>query len=285
MDPCRVAFGVVSFCAFALFSLPGCRLIEDRVSSRSETDSSPLRPIVAPRESVHLEILFVDRPHSDGLLGKSLWQEIDQIAGLPSADRVRLKQHGWRVGHASSHPPRALEELLELSSKGVSQNEEDRRLVGRRVALAAGNEFPIEVTELLPELTARLESDGESKTWSNARAILKVRIEREQDGWVRLHFTPEIHHGRTWLRPVATALDWTRRRTQQIEPLYDQQFSLSLSVGEMALVTSDVSTATDSSDEIGHAFFRSVDSSGKLQRLLVVRIAGMKRMTPVYEGS
>ena len=270
--------------AFACLCAPGCHLL-DFTTLLSETSTSSksevrLPPIVASREAVQLEILFVDRPANDGLLGDALWKQVDQIAGMPADIRSTLRENGWRVGHASSHPPRALEQLLEMSSGRPEVIDRERRLVGRRVALAAGGNLPIDLTELQPELRIRTAVDNDTKTYSNARCILNVQIDREQDGWVRLNFTPEVHHGQNWLRPVATQLDWTRRRGQLVEPLYDQKFSLSLNVGEMAVITAEGSDK----EAAGHSFFRSVHESGGLQRLLVVRVANMRKMVPVYDN-
>lgn len=264
--------------------LPGCQLLDfSSFFTKSDIGRKPeirLPPIVASREAVQLEILFVDRPVNDALLGESLWDQVDQIAGMSASVRTRLRQNGWRVGHASSHPPRALEQLLELSSGRHEVIDRERRMIGRRVALAAGGNLPIELTELQPELRLRAKSGDTAKTYSNVRCILNVQIDREQDGWVRLNFTPEVHHGQNWLRPVATQLDWTRRRGQIVEPLFDQKFSLSLNVGEMAVITAE----GDDKETAGNSFFRSVHESGRLQRLLVVRVANMRKMVPVYDN-
>lgn len=256
----------------------GCKLL--KLAEPAGEDAFELPPIVAPRESVQLDVLFIDRPQNDPLLTGPLWREVDQIAGRSAEERRQLRQHGWRVGHASSHPPRALEELLALSSEKPQVSDPTRRLVGRRIALVTGSDFPIDVTDTLPELRLRTSPGENFRSYTNAKCVLRTRLEREQDGWVRLHFLPEIHHGSAWLRPVATSLDWTSRRQQEIEPLYDQQFSLSLNLGEMAVITAE----TLAEDSAGAAFFRSLDETGRLQRLLVVRVADMRRMTPVYES-
>jgi hypothetical protein len=281
----RVTRLQITFCAVLVcLCVPGCHLLDfSTLFSGTETSGKTelrLPPIVASRESVQLEILFVDRPANDALLGDSLWKQVDQIAGMSADIRSTLRENGWRVGHASSHPPRALEQLLEMSSGRPEVIDNERRLIGRRVALAAGGNLPIDLTELQPELRIRANADGTTKTYSNVRCILNVQIDREQDGWVRLNFTPEVHHGQNWLRPVATQLDWTRRRGQLVEPLFDQKFSLSLNVGEMAIITAE---GTDN-ESAGHSFFRSVHESGGLQRLLVVRVANMRKMVPVYDN-
>jgi hypothetical protein len=273
----------IRLCSLLPLLIVGCSLFSSADKSKRADDFN-LAPIVAPRDAVQLDLVFVDRPQSDPLLQTALWSELDEIAGMEPQMRSRLHEAGWRIGVAGSRPPRALEEVLELAAERPNLHEAQRRLIGRRVAVPAGTDFPIEVTELLPELRAQIDSTGRVKTWSDVKAVLRVRVEREQDGWARLVCTPEIHHGQAWLRPVATPQDWQHQRTQNIEPLYDLQFELSLNLGEMGVVTAIKQTAQppDAARSIGRAFFHSGDSTGKLQRLLVIRVADMRRMTPVY---
>ena len=262
------------FCVVLLCS-GGCKLF----SSPNVPSGSPgLPPLVAPRENIQLEFMYIDRPITDPLVGGELWRQVDQIGTLTSEQRTSLAENGWKVGHASSHPPRALEELLNLHSEDDRPADSKKQFLIRRVAVAAGSDVPVDVTENIPELEFALKSDTHPKKYTDARGVLKVSVEREQDGWVTLNFLPEIHHGKQWLRPVATEFDWTSRNSQAVLPLYDQRFSLSLNIGEMALITSDGNDAQKS----GHAFFRSIDASGQMQRLLVVRIANMRRVTPAY---
>lgn len=259
-------------------SICGCSLLSP-ADPAVEKSTLKLPPLVAPRDSVQLEILFVDRPRSDSLLGPALWNSIDEIAGLSAEQRAQLKEHGWRMGHVSSHPPRALEELLALTTDQPEVIDSSRRMVGRRVAVAAGSDVPVEITDLMDEFQTSLAPEDDPRTYTEARCVLRVRVDREQDGWVRLNFQPEIHHGRAWLQPVATPFDWTRQNRQNIDPLYDQQFSINLNVGEMAIVTAE----GQGNEVIGQKFFRSLDESGRLQRLLIIRVADMRRLTPVYQ--
>jgi hypothetical protein len=258
----------------ALVCSGGCKLFPSTTDIKKGV---ALPPIVASRENIQLEFMFIDRPIGDPLMGGELWQQVDQIGTLSSEQRMTLTENGWKVGHSSAHPPRALEQLLELNSNGAQQDRQRQFLV-RRVAVRSGGEVPVNVTESIPELEFALKSDARAKKYSNARGVLKISVEREQDGWVRLNFQPEIHHGNKWLRPIPTQFDWTSRQSQAVLPLYDQRFSLSLNIGEMALITSD----GDDKSNSGHAFFRSIDSSGQVQRLLVVRIANMRRVNAVY---
>jgi len=260
--------------AALLLSLAGCQLFRKKEETNS---TAKLPPLVAPRDSVQLEILFVDRPASDPLIGETLWDRVDQIAGFSSDQRRQLREDGWKIGHSSSHPPQALEALLESSGEEDSSTG-DRRTTGRRVAVPSGQDIPIEVSGLLPEL--KLNHKGKTKTYTNAKAVLRVHVERQQDGWVKLRCVPEIHHGLNLLRPFATAQNWQRRRSQNVVPIYEQQFSMSLNIGELALVTAGEAEA----EHIPAVFFSSAES-GDLRRLLVIRVANMRRLTPVFHGN
>ena len=88
-------------CAGACLCATGCNLlnISTLFSSTESSGKSELKlpPIVASRDAVQLEILFVDRPANDALLGDSLWKQVDQIADMSADIRGTLRENGWRV--------------------------------------------------------------------------------------------------------------------------------------------------------------------------------------------
>jgi len=238
-----------------------------------------LPPLVTPKEAMQFEIVFVDRLADDSLMGDSLWREIDQIADMPPEQRTRLRKYGWRIGHASSRPPRVLEQVLEVSSGRSEVIDRDRSITRRKVGLLPDSDLPIELTEVLPVLEVPVDRSDEPLRFQNARAVLRVRVEREQDGLARLHFQPEIHHGDALLRPVATQFDWVVRQQPEITPLFDQQFSLTLNTGELAIVSATESDMPNA----GRSFFRSIEKSGQMQRLMIVRLVEMQRLKPLYD--
>ena len=73
------------------------------------------------------------------------------------------------------------------------------------------------------------------------------------------------------LQPTATEAGWGLRTRQEIVPLYGLRFTVDLTEGEMAVVSS---TGTGSTESIGHRFFTSAD--GRTQ-LLVARLAGVPK--------
>ena len=99
-----------------------------------------------------------------------------------------------------------------------------------------------------------------------------------QDGWAKLEFAPEIHHGIERVRPIVIDGSWQPKESQEIDTL-PQRFSLKLHVGEMAVMTA----APAESRSFGHhAFIREDAEKGPVQRLLVVRLSNMSRIDPVY---
>ena len=262
-------------------ALSGCELLKKQ-PQLFVRDATSLRPLVSSRDAIQLEVVFVERPVRDPLLSTALWNEVDQIGALTSDVRSALNDAGFRVGFVGSTPTRALQSLLELTSqiRQTEQQDPSRRLIGRRVSLRSGQETEIETSPVYPMcvLATNPRKPDRSKPFRNARCVYRVQVKREQDGWVNLDFLPEIHHGNWSARPTTTASGWQYRTTQNIVPLFDQRFSINLSVGEMVLLASGDAPP----GSLGQHFFRGVDDDARVQRLLVVRLADMRNIDSVY---
>jgi hypothetical protein len=293
--------------------LPGCALLnwssawlatKDSVPL-AETPHSPLKKIPTSKSAVTLEIIFVERPADDPLLGNQLWDEVDQIGSLVPADRDALAKIGFRVGRVGANPPRALQTLMGLSTEVAS--EEDKRLVGRRVVLPSGAETEIATGMPEPAATIKLPAKGDFdvKSFENVRGVFRMKAKRLQDGWVRVEFLPEIHHGRVTNRPVAPAGRWQNNTAQAIERLYHQKFTLDLNLGEMVVLTGEAEPAdsvgrhffyaSNYSDSLAKSQFEALESGMTLesvpvaggpgiQRLLIVRLADIATAESIYAG-
>ena len=265
--------------------IAGCAVI-DRWSGTAESPgsnpASQLPPIVPSRNAIQLEIVFVDRPVDDPLLGDSLWRDVDQVTALPVLLRAKLKQYGFRVGQTGSTPPAALQSSLGLTSQPQCDDDSDgsNRFTVRRVALPSGGETEIEVSPVLPErdITIPGTKVDQSRHFQNSRCVLRVRAHRVQDGWANIEFIPEIHHGWSLPRATAARTGWQFRTTQTTEPLFGLRFDLDLALHEMVVVTAD----SEEPDMPGYQFFRGADESAFGQRLLLVRLADMCNVQPVY---
>ncbi|MFM9961100.1 MAG: hypothetical protein ACKV2Q_07730 [Planctomycetaceae bacterium] len=248
-------------------------------SSAQPAKAFKLPSLVAPRDSVEVDIVFVDRPVSDPLLGKTLWREIDQVGTLSAEQRAAVREAGLLVGHVGSTPPDALQSLLNLTDEELERQRREANGIpttaARRVALPAGTETEIWSNEPVAQRTVTIAS-GKPLELTNARGLLRLKAERSQDGWAKLDFIPELHHGQPGTRPFAAATGWMYRTTQEVIPCFAQHFSASLNVGEMLVLTCD----RERTGTLGQSLFQFEDSSGIKQRLVVVRLAELREIAP-----
>jgi len=244
--------------------------------------SSPLRPAVPTRTTIHLDIQLIERPFGDPLVGPLLWREVSQVGALKTAQRQSLREAGFRVGHASSSPPQILQRLLGMKSELMSDIDSygSNKSATRQVTLLSGSDAEIQTSAPYAKWNVSLERGGsvDLKGIKNARCVFRIKAEELQSGWARLQFQPEIHHGRETLRPVASASNWKLRTTQNVEPLFDQRFTLELNRGELAVITADDTSAETIA---GRFFLTGDDDNVASQRLLIVRLADIDHVKGV----
>ena len=256
-----------------------CESLPSGGSSTQQSTAFKLPTLSAPRDSIELDIVFVDRPASDPLLGKMLWREIDQVGTLSAEQRSTIREAGLLVGHVGSSPPDALQSLLNLTDEELERQRREAnglpKTAARRVALPAGTDTEVWSNETVASRIATLPS-GKIMELTDVRGLLRLRAERSQDGWARLDFTPELHHGQTNTRPFAAATGWMYRTTQEVIPCFAQQFSANLNVGEMLVLTCD----RDRPGTLGQSLFQFEDGTGLKQRIVVVRLAELRKIAP-----
>lgn len=260
----------------------GCALLDSGWETAVSMDPNRdvrLKPIAAaPRDAIEIEVIFVERPVDDPLLGDALWQEIDQIGALDPDVRSALGENGLRVGVASSSLPRALQTMLGIADPLAAAGPDSKAVAGRRLFLLPKAEKEIQASPVFSSCSVTVQKNGDSETeeYGNARFMFRVTAERLQDGWANLHFLPEIHHGEMKFRPVAGEFSWEGRSTQNIVPLHAQRFNVKLNVGELAVITAD----GQDPKSLGRHFFRSSDPKGSVQHVLLVRLIDISRVEP-----
>ena len=269
-------------------ALCGCSLFQDGFGLFGQSNrfsgggAKELPAIPTSRDAMQLEVMLIERPVGDPLLGDVLWNEVDQIGSLEAPTRLALSRNGFKIGHTSSEPPRALEEMLALSSESSARtvSNRDKKLVGRRIVLASGGETEVQAGSLFEQCAVAIADAeaAESKEYKNARFVFRLKAERDQDGWARIEFLPEIHHGAYRLRRVSDNGGWQLRTAQDVVPLYKQRFSLVLNVGEMAIITAN----GEGDASVGRHFFLGDGENAHVQRLLIVRLSDMTKTDPVY---
>ncbi len=275
---------------FLVLKMTGCALIEEgavlglrKYEDKNTANKLPAIPV--SQDAMQVEIVFIERPVTDPLLGSTLWNEIDEVGAIEIMDQENLKQNGFRVGHVSSVPPMALQTLLGLKSHlgGIGKQDKSLLLSGRRLMLRSGVPTDIKTSGFYEKCSLNLLNEDdhelvEQKEFEKARCIMRVKAFKVQDGWARLEFTPEIHYGAQQLRRTPTNIGWQLENRQNTTPLYNQKFEVTLNVGEMTVIT-----ATDDVEphSAGHLFFRGTEQKSNVQKLLVVRLSNMSKMDAV----
>lgn len=266
----------------ALSLLGGCALFPSGDPVKSiERHRPSLPPIQTSRDAVQLEVFLVDRPADDPLLGQTLWREVDQIAAIPAETRDTLHQNGFLIGHSGSSPPQAIQTVLGLvSDAAASENANGKPLVGLRKCLPPGIETEVQASNPIARCRINIADGTGSKPsdFENARCVFRLKSARLRDGWIKIEFQPEIHHGELRARHTPTDEGWTYQSRQKVDVRQAQQFSLTMNVGEIAIITA----APDHPESMGDLFFRRDDNGGMKQRLLIVRVADGGSGTAAY---
>jgi hypothetical protein len=272
------------------------------------TTARKLPPLKPPPGSMRLDVVYVERPVGDRLLGKELWQHVDQVASIEAEARGLLRANGLRVGIVGANPPVALQRMLGLKSDFTYEPdaEQAKQLVGRHLFLVSGGETDIQVSQPYPECTLNLVSPGTTEPLRFENAVCKFRMQatRLQDGWVQLEFVPQVSYGDDQLRPVVGDAGWRFQSGQQTETFFLHHFNVKLGTGDMAVITAD----DDVQGTLGQLFFRgptalrpprepgndSADGEQPtpppphdrpIQRLLIVRLAGMDDSEAVFSSA
>lgn len=278
---------VLSWLATSFVAASGCALFEDgadlifRTAAKPDSDKNVLPPITSSREALKIEIVLVERPLGDRLLGPDLWQEINQVGVVAPEIREKLTEVGIRVGNAGSSPSPTLERLLEMKSPLAGDaKEESKTLVGRYRVLMPGAEDLITTNHFdrcvleVPGRNGTIE-----KEYENANSVFRVRLHKVQDGWARIDFQPEIHSGQSVWRAVATKSALSSTFSQEVNPFIDRRFSVDLHVGEMVVITAE----SDNPRSLGsRCFYAGNDEDRVMQRVLIVRLANMAKTDAVY---
>lgn len=266
----------------ALLISGGCSLFPSGDPVKSVQLHRPsLPPIQTSRDAIQLEVFFVDRPADDPLLGQTLWREVDQIAAIPAETREILHKNGFQIGHSGSSPPQAIQSLLGLvADAGSSDNISGKPMVGLRKSLPPGIETELQASDARARCRVYItDATGEKPyEFDNARCVFRMKSARLRDGWIKIDFQPEIHHGELKARHTPTDEGWTYQNRQKIDVRNAQQFSLTMNVGEIAVITA----TNDQPESMGDLFFRHDDDGGLKQRLLIVRVADCGKGATTY---
>ena len=276
--------------ACASSTVSGCALLfeNDPVQVTQQTQV----PAPPTRDSVLLDIVLAQRAGEDSLMDL-LWDSVDEIGAMSMAvtDQRNLRASGFRVGVTGSPPPPALQTILRESidrEMGEVQSwrpSADQLPGSSRVALPLGQDTLFEISHGADLTFTPIAEDGErddtKQTYQNARCLVRVSAEKIQDGWLRLKFLPEVHHGAHKNRPTVGENGLQFKSTQLIEPLYDYQFEVTLNPGEIAIVGRN----GNAEERPGYQFFSFESENGPMQKLITVRFLETSTVSGVRQST
>ena len=252
----------------------GCALFPALDSSKPTTANRQiLPPLQASPDAIQLDIFLIERPAEDHLLRREIWRDVDEIGAIPDTElRETLRTNGFQVGVVPSNPPPSVQKLLGLRSEiAIEAPGSSKPLMGNHHFLSPGVETQIStgIEHEICRFTVREKDRLKTLEFERGRGILRVKAYRLQEGWVRVDFQPEIHHGDPGVHITATEQGFAHRGGQNIDVRHTLRFSVNMNVGNLALI----SCTTDDEDTVGDCFFAYTDQTTRKQRVLVVRVA------------
>jgi hypothetical protein len=278
-----------------LMLLPGCALMKSDGSespslsllhwgkgrSADEIDSAPVLPMA------RLEASIASRPENDMRVRQLIWKELDE-SGLMSPDnRQRLNQSGFRVGVAGSATPWALQSLAKEATAASRTSESQQPLamqtqdgvdaLGPSFSVMQGGKSLLEVqSQLDPQRIpfSEIPDLASLRDRSGLRCVFEVSVKELNDDWALLSFLPQLHAGAVTTRLAIDGISSQLPVRQNIIPLYDQQFTVKLHTGEVAVIGRH---ETDDWNP-GRLFFKPESGSSASERLLMIRFSGVEKV-------
>ncbi len=281
------------FVATILSLLPGCALfVADGKTTRSP---APLFPWFKGKDvaetdnalvlkMARLEASIISRPVNDAKIRRYVWEELDESGPMAPDVRQKLNDCGFRIGVAGSTTPWALQSLArEAVLARRSDNEQNlmdsgmQTSVGPSFSLMVNGRSLLEVQSQLdgsmlplnqiPELTAVRDRTG-------LRCVMEVSVRELTEDWVLLNVIPQIHTGSATTRLSVSGTSEQLPVRQNIIPFYDQQFTVKLLAGEIAVIGRQESAQYN----LGKLFFQPDSGSSGSEKLLIIRMAGIDRL-------
>ncbi len=293
----------LSVAATLLIVLPGCALFGmNGLKTASLADSLPWsKQKPDPNDAVgtllpmaRLEASIVTRPANDPRIRRLVWEELDESGLMTPDNRQRLNQSGFRVGVAGSATPWVLQSLAKEAATANRSVDGQQSILAEstRGIAALGPVFSImqngksmlEVqSQLNPESIplSRIPDLASLRDRSRLRCVFEVSVKELNDDWALLSVLPQIHAGAVTTRLSVSGASNQLPTRQNIIPLFDQQFTVKLHTGEIAVIGRH-----DSADwNPGRMFFQPDSGSSASERLLIIRLTGVDKVRGQSDAS
>lgn len=264
-------------------ALTGC-LSGNRERTTVRSHSPPMAGVVGD-DVVYLEYAVIERTFGDPFLTRQLWSEADEevirVEGDPAASleqKTVLENNGFRVGQIGGMMPTKLQDALD-SRRGCEKRQIQMH-AGRETLLACGSPWP--------HCCCRL-AHGEhlsSTDFDKAQCQLAIVPTLEDEGRIRLRFTPHLSHGevRAAFVPVTDAdgqLRWDRQEQAAEEEYPWLSWTLTVAPEEYVVL----GALLDSGATLGEHFFLTCEEDRPIvQRLLVLRAIHVPTPANPLEG-
>jgi hypothetical protein len=254
----------------ALLLLSGCSLR----GPMPVLPTNPVRPAIAAAESspsgesacvsiVFLDVAVIERPCGDRFLNHELWELGDeQAVGLET--KPVLEANGFRIARLSGVLPDRLQALLASRSSCPDP---------RRLTTPFEEPAVVSLGAIVPECSLTLyEPSSRSLCLTQAQCQFEVVASIADDRKIRLHFTPQIRHGKPRVERQVTcdsdgSLRWSLLRSEQLQRFESLSWDLTLGSQEYVVVGARL----DPADSLARAFFLPYGKHAYVQKLLVLR--------------
>jgi hypothetical protein len=267
--------------AVVALGLVGCRSWQTAPSPTGSDRQSLLKPVAMGEDGFRLEIITVRFPLGDAELNTSAWTHIDEQS-IPTETRRRLADNGLRAGTIAGQLPPEIARLLTAAEQPATITEAAANFaqapaVGRqKMQLHSGwrgqlvtsrtyDEIPLLLAERKGE---RLDVTG--RPFRLAQGVFDVSAAATGDRRVKLHFTPELHHGEPRQTFAADTEDGQLRpQPSKQKKIFDPlAFDATLASEQMLVLTS----LPDRPGTLGHYFFTEQQADQKQQKMMIVRL-------------
>lgn len=269
----RVRCTAAAAACLVMASAGGCQTwLGPGIAATSPAAVAEPRPKPAPR-TIPLEVVFIRHDEHDAMLGRELWNLVDEQA-LDRDLRRRLETNGLRAGVVTAQlPPHLAERFTPTPAVGESLPAgvpDDPALMRHVLRLLPGRSSDVMAATGLEPLVL-MEHDGEGvtgTTYHDASPLFSLKAWPAADGRVRLKLSPMIKHGpieRSWVGEEGMFRLETGQRRDVLESL---EFETVIPIGSMVLV----GAAGEPASTAGDAFLRDRAGGSRAgQRLLAIR--------------
>jgi len=214
-------------------------------------------------ELVFLDVALVGQPAGDPFLDREVWEAGDE-QGVDLETKPVLEENGLRVCQVGGLLPARLQALLS-SQRSCPDPRRLRGELGQPVFVPVGASRPACAFRLRLGQTTRPVEVRE------ACCLFQVVPTLEEEGRLRLRFTPHIRHGRARLQPHVARdpdgqLRWAVDAMEPLEEFDALRFELVVGPDECVVL----GTRFDQADTLGHCYFVP-EGDRPRQHLLVLR--------------